>query len=145
MIASARAIPAARRAIAELGPRDLYALARRYRAEYGSGLFDRKELYAWARSLVRWRRVARRAQVGLLFPGRVTLELANGTTEVEQVDLPEGSLTHPEFARALERKLLAALPPGRAHALVSADLAALALSDLVARCGPLESQTVPRT
>jgi 2-methylcitrate dehydratase PrpD len=114
VIASAQALPGGRAALRAVGPRDLLALRRRYREEYRSNLLSAGEAARWVsvigRRLTggRSRRGASEAPgpVALAFPNRVTLELADGRTLVEERDIPVGCFAAPEMAQAVERKFM---------------------------------------
>jgi 2-methylcitrate dehydratase PrpD len=126
VVASARAVGAGRAALAALTPSSLVELMRRYRDEYRSTLLSPDELVGWVR--LAGRRLlgapapaATRVDgaVGLAFPNRVTVELADGRRESEQVDLPVGSFAAPSVESALERKVLDALGARGAAALAA--------------------------
>jgi 2-methylcitrate dehydratase PrpD len=113
VLASARAIPGGRSALARVRLRDLPTLARRYREEYRSTLFSADELRRWlgvaARRLVRRGRLPPPATpdgaVPLPFPSRVIIERVDGGVEEARVDLPVGSLAAAGVERELQAKL----------------------------------------
>ena len=116
-IGSMRAIRAGRAAIGSIGARDVWNLARRYRADYRSELVRRSEALAWARALYRGARSARRrdadpgSAVPLLFPARVRLTLKDGRTDTERVDLPVGCFASPTMLDALRGKVISETSP----------------------------------
>ncbi len=118
IIDSTQALPSGKLALRSIGARDALTLRRRYRDEYRSSLISGSELKAWLGAM--GRRVASRrvrghatssGPVALAFPNRVTLELADGRTLIEQRDLPPGSFGSPGMKRTLETKFLREVAP----------------------------------
>ncbi|MBZ0233548.1 MAG: MmgE/PrpD family protein, partial [Deltaproteobacteria bacterium] len=94
VIATAAQIPGARRETRTLRLPELRALRRHYRDDYASELASPREVFGLVTSAIRELRGRRRASadgVRMWFPSRVTVELDDGTREIEQVDLPRGS------------------------------------------------------
>lgn len=116
-IESARAIGAGRDSLATITASDIVSLVRRYRQEYRSSLVGPKEAVQWAEAVLR--SFADRTTavgtsskaIGLYFPARVTVELTDGRTESERVDLPEGSVANPNAAAAIEGKFIREVSP----------------------------------
>jgi hypothetical protein len=98
------------------------------------------ELMGLARALLRKEPEWAGSAIPLPFPSRVMIELDDGRREVEQVDLPVGSVASPEVERVLEAKVLGELTPPLGEARARAALAAgrrmeeLELGELVAAC-----------
>ncbi len=108
VVAVARRVPGAARAVRNIGPRDALNLMRRYREEYASELVSAREALTTITKLgdaIREATVDARGPIEMWFPSRVTIELEGGTTETERVDLPEGALTSPTVDAALARKV----------------------------------------
>jgi hypothetical protein len=122
VIDGARAIPAGRRAIAALGPRDWLHLVRRYRAHYGSTLLRTEEALGWLKVATR---TPPRKDPGLplYFPNRVTIERVDGTTETLQLDLPAGSIAGDSIDRVLRAKWQREVGPRLGAARAEAALA----------------------
>jgi 2-methylcitrate dehydratase PrpD len=134
VVDAARAIPAGRAAIAELGVGDWIGLAAAYRRHYGSTLFRSGDLGRWAQvALERWRnpvgaRAADGGAIPLYFPNRVTVDFTDGMSVTEQVDLPSGSLASPTMESLLRDKFVRECAP----ALGGAAAATAALDHLLA-------------
>src|SRR5262249_1590382 len=127
ILESGAAVGAGRSALKTLGARDLVALVRRYRAEYGSTLITPRELAGWVKVALRRRKptpIARTSAVPLYFPNRVTVEV-DGRPETAQVDLPPGSFAAPTCQAEVERKVLAEAAPALGDAGARAALAAV--------------------
>lgn len=135
VVDAARAIPAGRAAIAELGVGDWLGLAAAYRRNYGSSLFRSGDLTRWISVVVeRWRRPlpapadSLAGPIPLYFPNRVTIDFTDGTSLAEEVDLPSGSLASPTMEALLRAKFVRECAP----ALGGADCATTALDRLLA-------------
>jgi len=134
-LACMAAVGAGRAALRSVKPRDLVDLVQRYRREYRSELLTAREAAGWLRALGRaaFRRAPGRAGRGstsaipLHFPNRVTIELSDGSTLCERVDLPVGSFCSPQMPMEVEAKFLreagASLGPSRARDGFAAGLA----------------------
>jgi len=108
VVAVARRVPGAARAVRNIGPRDALTLMRRYREEYASTLVSPREALATIGKLgdaIREATVDADGPIEMWFPSRVTLELADGSIESERVDLPAGALTSSGIDAALARKV----------------------------------------
>ena len=154
VIASGRSVPTGRRALRELRLRDMPRLLRRYSEEYGTRRPSAKEIGRFAVSLVRKRKTGtaavRTASTGqvtpLYFPNRVVVSFRDGSTETEQVDLPEASFCNEHVERALERKVVQVLSPlvgsAAAHEAFEAGLHLddYTASGLVTRCHLAEDE-----
>lgn len=121
VVAVARRVPGAARAVRNIGPRDALNLMRRYREEYASTLVSPREALTTIAKLgdaVREATTDAQGPIEMWFPSRVTIELADGTTETERVDLPAGALTSPTIEAALARKVEETVgeTSGREHA-----------------------------
>ena len=133
VVDSARAIPAGREAIGELGAIDWLGLAAAYRRHYGSSLFRSGDLGRWIDVLFeRWRRpteaaVASGGPIPLYFPNRVAITFTDGTTQTEQVDLPSGSLASPVMESILRAKFLRECAPALGGAAGAAQALAMLL------------------
>jgi 2-methylcitrate dehydratase PrpD len=132
VVDSARAIPAGREAISELGAVDWLGLAAAYRRTYGSSLFRSGDLGRWVDVLfARWRHPAdvatppAGAPIPLYFPNRVEIDFTDGTTQSEQVDLPSGSLASPVMETILRAKFLRECTPALGDPGAAAALAML--------------------
>lgn len=143
VIASARAVPAGRRALKEIRTRDLPVLVRRYRAEYQAPPPRPKDLLFLLAGLVKRRLrpstepTPQHAQrTPLNFPNRVVVHFKDGSVETEQVDLPGGSFAAPHVEAALEAKFVRELgePDARAAFAEGLRLEEATLSDFVGRC-----------
>jgi 2-methylcitrate dehydratase PrpD len=129
-IACARRVRSARRALSRIPASAVLSLVRRYRQEYRSTLTSPGEVLGIARGLLRGRRAKTSAgprpdgPLALEFAGRVTVELTDGSTESERVDVPPGALAAPSFAAEIEAKALRELVPrlGEARARAAIDL-----------------------
>lgn len=120
VVRSARGMESGRRALRALGIAELARVSRRYREEYRSTLFspaDARKLLEAGRA--RLRRGGGSAapvnpvpgRVPLLFPNRVRVRFVDGREELEQVDLPVGSVASPAMERELEAKWNCEVPP----------------------------------
>ena len=151
-----RRVAAGRAALAVLRPLDLARLSRRYADEYGSRLFTAAEIAGWAKALAgaathHERPAAAGAAWGvpLEFPNRVTVELDDGTREIEQVDLPAGYVALPGIEAELEKKLVAAVGPvlgeekARATLRAGLELGGAGIEELV-RCATPDLDDRPR-
>ena len=114
VIASAARVPGTRREARTLRVAELLALRRHYREDYASELASPRELVSLVVSTIRELRAARsrRASAGtdhgvqLAFPSLVAIELADGTREIERVDLPRGSFTGGELDATISAKVM---------------------------------------
>lgn len=108
VIATAAQVPNARREARTLRLSELLGLRRHYREDYASELASPRELVRLVVSAVRELRGGRSSNGGvrMWFPSRVTIELADGTRETEQVDLPRGSFTGGDIDAAIAGKVL---------------------------------------
>jgi 2-methylcitrate dehydratase PrpD len=120
VIATAAQVRAARRETRTLRPAELLALRRRYREDYASELASPRELASLVASAWRELRAGRAGTDGvrMWFPSRVTVELDDGTREVERVDLPRGTFAGGDIAAAIADKVLREVgaTSGEAHA-----------------------------
>jgi len=113
-VGSVRALGSGRAALGSLGVGDVLALMGRYRREYRSELVGMAEAGAWARAISAAifkagrapEHAADRSAVPLYFPNRVTVELADGSTESARVDLPPGSFCSADMPQAVRAKFL---------------------------------------
>lgn len=148
VIASARSVSMGRTALRQLRLRELPRMLRRYRDEYQTPGFRLGEIARFGLSLAKRRAPAsppsasaRRPGTPLYFPNRVSIRFTDGTTETEQVDLPEGSFCAENAERALESKFLRELTPilgpiaARDAFAAGLRLEQLALSDVAEDCG----------
>jgi 2-methylcitrate dehydratase PrpD len=118
VIAGGRGVAAGRKVLSSIGARDLLALRRKYGEDYGSSLLSARELVDWIKLAARRR--ARRSTpttgnteaIPLYFPNRVTIRLAGGGSEEEQVDLPVASVASPDVERLVAAKLAQCVTPG---------------------------------
>jgi hypothetical protein len=130
VVASVGAIRAGRRVLRSVGPRDLWRLVRRYREDYRSSLTSPRDALAFGRALA-WEIKKPRAKitgsaVPLAFPSRVEIDLRDGGTEREEVDVPVASFSSPgceaELAREVLRECAPALGDAGARALLDTGL-----------------------
>jgi 2-methylcitrate dehydratase PrpD len=121
VIATALQIDGARRAMRALGIADLLALRRHYREDYVSELASPREIVRLIAAGFREVRAARRGGgdgVRMWFPNQVTIELTDGSSEQERIDLPRGSFAGGDIEAAIADKVMSALgaTSGEAHA-----------------------------
>lgn len=120
VIASAAQIAGARREARTLHLREIVALRRRYRQDYGSELASAREIAGLVASAVREIRKARSAGDGvrMWFPSEVTIDVMDGTRETERVDLPRGSFVGGDIDAAISEKVMREISEtsGKAHA-----------------------------
>ncbi len=107
VVACVAQMKAGRGALRSIGPRDVVALARRYRSEYRSTLVTPGEAIRFAAAARRALRKRRSpGPIVLPVPNRVIVELAGGRRQVEQVDVPVGTFALAGCEGELRRKFV---------------------------------------
>jgi 2-methylcitrate dehydratase PrpD len=149
VIGSARSVSMGRRALRSLRLRDMPRLLRRYSEEYKTPRLRAGQIgrFVWSLATKSRPRPApvRPTSDGqstpLYFPNRVSVLFADGSTENEQIDLPEGSFCAESAEQALKAKFFREMAPCIGEAEAQAAFAAglrleeLPLSEFVAASG----------